>query len=63
MDLEYYFIQYLFSINTELLKYENKEIYKLLLDRYIEHEKQIPPMEDRIGYLNRTFFKIIIGGK
>ncbi|MBO7611083.1 MAG: hypothetical protein J6T23_02605 [Elusimicrobia bacterium] len=55
MDLEYYFIQYLYCMNKELLKYENKEIYKLLFERYKSMEKEIPPMEDRIGYLNRIF--------
>lgn len=59
MDLEYYFIQYLFSINSNLLKYENKELYKTLFDRYVEEEKKIPPMEDRLQELNRRFLNII----
>lgn len=59
MDLEYYFIQYLFSINSHLLKYENKELYKALFDRYVEEEKKIPPMEDRLNELNKRFLNII----
>lgn len=57
MDLELYFIQYLFCMNKELLKYENKEIYIALFKRYKELEKEIPPTEDRICYLNRIFYK------
>ena len=59
MDLEYYFIQYLFSINSNLLKYENKELYKALFDRYVEEEKKIPPMEDRLNELNKRFLNVI----
>lgn len=59
MNLEYYFIQYLFSINSNLLKYENKELYKALFDRYVEEEKKIPPMEDRLNELNKRFLNII----
>ena len=59
MDLEYYFIQYLFSINSNLLKYENKELYKALFDRYVEEEKKIPPMEDRLNELNKRFLNTI----
>ena len=63
MELEYYFIQYLFSINRNLLKYENKELYKALFDRYKEEEKKIPPMENRLEVLNKQFLKNILGGK
>lgn len=59
MDLEYYFIQYLFSVNSNLLKYENKELYKALFDRYKEEEKKIPPMENRLNELNKIFLNII----
>lgn len=56
MDLESYFIQYLFCMNKQLLKYENKELYKALFEKYKEMEKEIPPMEDRLNYLNRVFY-------
>lgn len=59
MDLEYYFIQYLFNINSNLLKYENKELYKALFDRYAEEEKKIPPMENRLNELNKRFLDTI----
>ncbi len=63
MDLENYFIQYLFCMNKELLKYENKELYKVLFERYKEMEKEIPPVEDRIGYLNRIFYNSLFEKK
>ena len=63
MDLENYFIQYLFCMNKELLKYENKELYKVLFERYKETEKEIPQVEDRLGYLNRIFYNSLFEKK
>ncbi len=35
-NIELYFIQFLFMKNRELLKQENREIYDVLLNKYIE---------------------------
>jgi hypothetical protein len=55
-DAEYYFIQFIFCKNIDLLRQENRNIYDLMLNKYIEiyldgREKHIDLMDINKKYL------------
>lgn len=58
-DLECYFIQMLFQKNRMLLSYDNKDLYKLLFDKYCDIYNQLPKNIDRICALNGNFMDMI----
>lgn len=58
-DLEYYFIQLLFSRNRMLLSYSNKDLYKILFDKYCEIYNSLPEEIDKIAILNSNFLSLI----
>lgn len=63
MELEYYFIQFLFTMNYKLLMYENKELYKTMFDRYKEEFEKLKTKmfySEAIDTLNKNFVNMIL---